>query len=93
MIYGSLSNKVLTYGQPVDMPRSIMTSAPFTMTSIMWIIWDAPNALIFRQQTIPYDLIITRIKKDIVLWSHGFKNSDQKAQMILWRNHLSSCTL
>jgi hypothetical protein len=58
-------------------------SCPFAMISVMWRIWDARNSLIFRQQSIPCNLVISRIIEDISLLSHMTKISDHKAQMML----------
>jgi hypothetical protein len=58
-------------------------NCPFTITSILWRIWDTRNSLIFRQENILSSLVITRIIDDISLWSHRIKNSDHKAQMML----------
>jgi hypothetical protein len=65
----------------------------FAITAIFWRIWDARNSLIFRQENVPPSSVINRIMEDISLWSHRIKNSDHKAQMMLWRNHLSSCNM
>jgi hypothetical protein len=66
---------------------------PFVMVAIMWRIWDARNALIFRQQHIHYNLVLARIIEDLTLWSHRFRNGEHKAELMLWRNHLSSCIM
>jgi hypothetical protein len=67
--------------------------APFAMTTIMWRIWDARNSLIFRQQNVTCNLIISRVIEDLALWSHRIRNGEHKAHLMLWRNHLSSCIM
>jgi hypothetical protein len=38
-------------------------------------------------------MVITQLIEDIALWSHRIKNSEHKARIMLWRDHLSSCIM
>jgi hypothetical protein len=68
-------------------------SCTFAMIAIMWRIWDTRNSVIFKQQSLTRTMVISRVIEDIVLWSHRIKNSDHKARIMLWRDHLSSCIM
>jgi hypothetical protein len=97
-VWGKIGIKGISFDQDDLWTRSHHTMlhldiAPFAMTTIMWRIWDARNSLIFRQQNVTCNLIISRVIEDLALWSHRIRNGEHKAHLMLWRNHLSSCIM
>jgi hypothetical protein len=60
---------------------------------ILWKIWDARNAMVFRQVDQETSSTIRNILSDLTLWSHCFKKTEQKVAADLWRDHLSLCTM
>jgi hypothetical protein len=50
---------------------------PIVLT-ILWKIWDAGNALIFRNKTISVSNIICNATSDRSLWMYWFKYPNQK---------------
>ncbi|KAK1681640.1 hypothetical protein QYE76_042488 [Lolium multiflorum] len=75
---------------PNHLPRSIWNSIALI---ILWKIWDARNAKVFRDSDITATLTVTNIVSDFTLWSHRFRQAEIRVDADLWRNHLSTCTL
>jgi hypothetical protein len=64
---------------------------PSIALSILWRIWDARNALIFRDETISTSLIISNIISDLTLSMYRFKDPNLKIVVSLWRDHILAC--
>jgi hypothetical protein len=73
---------------PRHLPSSIWNSAALT---ILWKIWDARNAKVFRVVDQPLELTLRNIVSDFTLWSHRFKKAEIRVHADLWRDYLSLC--
>lgn len=73
---------------PPNLPSSIWNSVALT---ILWKIWDARNAKVFRAIDQPTTSTLSNIVSDFTLWSHRFKQAELKVHADLWRDYLSLC--
>jgi hypothetical protein len=58
---------------------------------LLWKIWDAGNARIFKGETRNASGMIKSIIDELSIWLYYFKHRDQKEAATSWRGHLSHC--
>jgi hypothetical protein len=75
---------------PPNLPSSIWNSVALT---ILWKIWDARNAKVFRAIDQSPATTLSNIIADFTLWSHRFKQAGMIVDANLWRSHLSHCNI
>ena len=66
---------------------------PSMLMIILWKIWDARNAKVFRHKDQPYNVTIRNILFDHTLWMHHFRKTEIKVAAASWRDHLSLCNM
>jgi hypothetical protein len=71
---------------PPNLPASIWNSVALT---ILWKIWDARNAKVFRAIDQSPATTLSNIITDFTLWSHRFKKAEMRVHADLWRDYLS----
>jgi hypothetical protein len=75
---------------PTNLPRSVWNTVALI---ILWKIWDAWNAKVFRNIDQPHTLTVKNIISDLTLWTHCFKQASLRVDADLWRHHLTLCNL
>jgi hypothetical protein len=73
---------------PHQLPAAIWSSVALT---ILWKIWDARNAKVFRAVDQPVEVTLRNIISDFTMWSHRIKKAEMKVHADLWRDYLSLC--
>ena len=72
-------------------PQGLHSSVwPSLGLMILWKIWDARNAMVFRTIDQSSYVTISKIVDDATLWMNRCKNLEQKGHAGLWRDYLSS---
>jgi hypothetical protein len=64
---------------------------PFVFLTILWRIWDARNAEVFRSEPSSSRRVITRVCDDLVIWQKRLKVDRDVSKLRHWRLYLSSC--
>ena len=75
---------------PHGLPRNIWDSV---LLNILWKIWDARNAMVFRKINQTCNVTISNIIQDLTLWSHRFRTTETREAADLWRDHLTLCNM
>ena len=75
---------------PPHMPHEVWDSV---LLIILWKIWDARNASVFRSIDQPASVTIKNIIHDLTLWAYRFSKADMRLAADLWRDHLTLCNM
>jgi hypothetical protein len=75
---------------PSNLPRSVWNTVALI---ILWKIWDARNAKVFRNIDQPHTLTVKNIISDLTLWTHRFKQAALRVDADLRSHHLTLCNL
>ena len=75
---------------PPGLPRNIWD---YVLLIILWKIWDARNAMVFRKIDQTCTVTISNIIQDLTLWSHRFRTTETREAADLWRDHLTLCNM
>ena len=70
--------------------RHFVTKSDTVVLIVLWKIWDARNAKVFRDIDQSSLVTITKIVDDLTLWLNRCKNITKKEHAGLWRDFLSS---
>ncbi|CAM0949962.1 unnamed protein product [Alopecurus aequalis] len=74
-------------------PKLTDSTWTFALISVLWKLWDARNAMVFRQIDQPALVTVKNIVDDLAVWAHRLHNEKHKHTVAQWRDHLTLCTL
>jgi hypothetical protein len=78
----------MNIGSPL-LPHVLPSLVDSICLLILWKIWDARNAIVFRHIDQDTTTTIRNILSDLTLYSFRFKKMDQRVAVDLCRDHLS----
>jgi hypothetical protein len=61
------------------------------MLILLWKIWDARNATVFRGELRTASAMLKLVIDELSFWLYLFKSGDQKVAATSWLDHLSLC--